>query len=261
MSDSQSLLATQDPMEQLNLYSDSLNLKLIKVVEIFAEMVRSLGYQVEAVSAGALKQLPLVSREHKSTMCAYYEQQIEWIKELRSVPRMSEIEENDEADEVVSEKALLKKAIDHYGFLVGDDFWKTFEKDLIIEIYGENMIQLYRSLSFYELTGYSVLDLSVFEWYVLWERPRRIMDMMAEKSAQILEASSGLATFEIPRHVNREIMNTGYTEPFIPRAFLIEFKHITSLKTHYLGKAEGILCTCRGEIIAEGEEAASIQFI
>ncbi|MEN0058358.1 MAG: hypothetical protein AAGB31_05950, partial [Bdellovibrio sp.] len=126
---------------------------------------------------------------------------------------------------------------------------------------GEDMVQLYRSTNFFDISGYSLLDLSVNEWYVLYERPRRIMDVMQEKAMHFFKNSLPTQRFEVARHVMREKCEIGTSEPFIPRAVMVDFQNMACLKRNPLGKAVGLIVTCRAEIIAAGDESLKIQFV
>jgi hypothetical protein len=131
----------------------------------------------------------------------------------------------------------------------------------VIEIYGHDMIQLYRSLTFFQYCGYSLLDISVFEWYVLWERPRMVVDKMIDYAKVYLTTKHPTAKFDVPRHVLRETMDTGLTSPFNVRACIVDFKNIASLSKGLSPEPGGFICTATGEIIAEGSDALNIQFV
>jgi hypothetical protein len=131
----------------------------------------------------------------------------------------------------------------------------------VIEIYGEEMIQLYRSLSFFNYCGYSLLDISINEWFVLWERPKQVIQAMNDHVREAFSQNIDAKKLQIPRHVLRETMNTGDTVPFVPRACLVEFQYIGSLRKSPLGNPCAFICSASGEVIATGSEAMSIAFV
>src|SRR5437868_972067 len=74
--------------------------------------------------------------------------------------------------EKIDERSLALKALKYFNLNLKDDGWQDTYADEIIEIYNPQGIQLYRSLNFFKTCGYSLLDLCVNEWFVLWERPK-----------------------------------------------------------------------------------------
>ncbi len=235
--------------------SDPLNLRVIEVAEHFAAVMKAVGYTVKPHSPQALRQLPTVPTLRKLQICAHLELVCTWLNELKAEGGTENIRDS------YSEKALLQKAMKHFGLMVDEQFWKVFENHLVTEIYGDNMIQLYRTLNFYELTGYSILDLSMNEWYVLWQRPQRIIEAMMTHGNRVIQANIPLAELPIPKHLNLEIYDSGETEPFVPRAAIVEFRHIAALKTTWQGPAVALICTSEGSLVAEGDEARNIRFV
>ena len=159
------------------------------------------------------------------------------------------------------ERNCAERALDSCGLKAHEDFWKTFGDDQIIEIYGLDMIQLYRGFNFYKYCGYSLLDISVFEWYVLWERPRKVIEQMAQQTNYVIENCFPVYRLQLPRHVLRETHNTGLTDLFTPRACIAEFLNMGALTKDFTTGSQGFICTAHGELIAEGPEAMHFDFI
>lgn len=239
-----------DPEQVLE---DPLNRRLLETLVRFAEKIRPLGYDVPVSSRASLARLGETSPEKKRQIAESFDLWLGWI----------DPEEDGVSRPEKSEKAFLQRALEHYGLHVDDEFWTTFTEDQFVQIYGEDMIQLYRSLNFFRVCGYSLLDISVFEWYVLWDRPSRIMDEMIRSAQGALETYVAVKKLEAPRHVLRETYDTGLSDMFVPRASLVDFCHVASLtKSPIRGSTpRGFICTSLGHIIATGEEALRIQFV
>jgi|GEM_PF-1600670 len=232
---------------------DPHNLNLLHALSEFALTLARYGIHVQVCSKRSLKRLPELPAEFKDNVRRSFILWNEWIQ-----PEGSAVESG---VSVNLEKQFLKKALKHFGFTVDDEFWNVLEKDDLVEIYGEDMVQLYRSMNFFEISGYSLLDLSVNEWFVLYERSRLVLEQINQKIAEVLKYSLPTQRFEIPRHILRERCEVGTAEPFVPRAVLVDFRHIASLKRHPLGKAQGFIVTCKAQIIAAGEESMKIGFV
>ncbi|MBK9294410.1 MAG: hypothetical protein IPM57_08180 [Oligoflexia bacterium] len=212
-----------------------------------------IGYPVRICSESSVRKLHLLDPNKKIAIKNCFLTWHEWIKPEIDTP----------SNEHELEQKLLKKALDYYKLKTSEEFWKSLKNGDLIEVYGQEMVQLYRSLSFFKYSGYSLLDLSVHEWYVLWERPSMAQEKMQEYANKALSNDIKLEKFLVQKHILREIYDTGKTEPFAPRAILVEFKNISSLKNSYsnIDEIAGFICTSRATKIAEGEDAKNIQFV
>lgn len=228
------------------------NERLMESLGRFAAKIGEYGYKVPVSSKQSLIKLGEIPDGKKVEIAQAFDLWLQWIDPA---------EDGDSAER--TEKAFLKRALQHYGFHVGEEFWTTFNEDQFVQIYGEDMIQLYRSLNFFNVCGYSLLDISVFEWYVLWDRPRRILDEMFRCSREVLDKNIPVIKFDAPRHVLRETYDTGLSDMFVPRASLVDFCYIASVTKSPLAGAppRGFVCTTTGHIIATGDEALRIQLV
>jgi len=191
-----------DPAEILK---DKDNERLLSAICRFANVLGSIGYQVSPYSVSSLRKLPELSSAKKDQIASYYENSCIWMEPIDpSVPFED------------MEKTFLKRALDHFGLEASDEFWKTIENEQIVELYGEDMVQIYRSPGFYNITGYSLLDISVYEWYLLWDRPKHAMEKVAEHAKRVLENFYPVLRFHVPKHIIREIYRSNLTEPFVP---------------------------------------------
>lgn len=237
-----------------DILKDPENISLLKSLSDFSQTLSLYGLHVRISSTSSLQRLNQLSSETKKNIGAYYRLWNEWIQPEGVLTPVAKID-------IELEKQFLRKALKHYGFIVDEEFWNVLSKDDLVEIYGEDMVQLYRSTNFFEISGYSLLDLSINEWFVLYERPRRIMEIMGEKSQKVFHESGPTQQFLIPKHLLRERCEVGTAEPFVPRAVLVDFQYISSLKRNPLGKAKGLIVTCKAELIASGDESMNIEFV
>lgn len=235
--------------------NDPINIKLLATLSCFANLLKTYGFEVKVYSERSLKKLNEISEERKREICEYYQNWINWI-------------ESDDSRELEHiEKVCLKKALDMFGLEASDDFLKTLQKDQIIELYGKDMIQLYRSLNFFKITGYSLLDITVFEWYLLWNRPSKAIEETLNDVNEVMTSYIPVKKFQIPKQLIQENYNTGLaTEPFTKRAIMAQFLNAGSLslkgaiKDHLI-EPKGFICSSVAHVVAVGDDVSNIQFI
>lgn len=237
-----------------SILQDPLNRDLLNSLRMFSEAAARYGLEIQVSSEQALSKLPEIPDPRKIMIKEHFDLWRRWIE-----PQNGEIGpiRIDREREI----GFAKKALEHFGLNADESFWSTVSDGEIIEIYGPDGIQLYRSLTFFNYCGYSLLDISVHEWYVLWERPRTILEHMRSFTDDILTKPVGVTRMPFPRHAVREIMSTGLTHVFKPRAFVQDFMYMGSLHRHPLAPARGTICTSRVSLIAEGAEALNIEFV
>lgn len=231
--------------------SNNLDVLLLRHIEKYAQLLHIRGYNIRTTSYASLQKLKTVSSNKKLQLCSDFERKI---KDLEFAIE-GELTEKDFYFH------SLKRALDHFGYWVHDDFWKTLNKNQIVEFYGENMTQLFSSSNFFQYCGYSLLDLCLYEWFTLWERPKKILDGMHSFVANVTSDVVPKVPFNVRKHILREVYNTGNTEPFDPRATLVEFNYIGSLMRGLNPTPQGFIVTCTAEIVAEGDDALNIQFV
>lgn len=240
-----------DPAEIL---ADAQNERLLVALNRFKNILAGLGYRVRAYTEGSLRRLATISPEKKAQIISSFENRCSWLEPVD--PRLPSEDK---------EKIFLKRALDHYGLEASDDFWKTLGHGQIVELYGDDMVQLYHTSQFYDITGYSLLDLSVYEWFVLWDRPKYAMEKMMESVRSVLNEYIPVQRVPIPSHLIREIHHTSFTEPFEPRSAMAEFLYIGSLRekksTSQGTSQKGLILSSRGKLLSVGEEALAIRMI
>lgn len=162
----------------------------------------------------------------------------------------------------VDELNLASKALNHFNFRLKKHDWQDVCQNQIIEIYNPQGIQLYRSLNFFNTCGYSLLDLCVTEWFVLWERPTSIINRIHAIVNDVMTGNFLGGDVGIGSHLIRETYDDGSTQPFLPRTALVEFG---SIYPAYCGSdyktITGFIITSRGKLVSVGEEAANVDFI
>lgn len=233
-----------------DILTDANNLRILKALESYSKFAMDRGFHHAIYSKASIQQLANIPANKKFQIAESLELCLEW---AASTDKLS-------ADE--KEKATFLKALNHYGLSVDQRLLDTIDRETVVEIYNEDMIQLYRSFNMLEMTGYSLLDLCVYEWWVLWERPKLAVQKMHEEGTLILQSEIPFKDLNVPRHVLKETLNSGITEPFVPRNCMVEFQHIGFLQPQRIDAPRALVCTAKGFVIAEGlKETSQIAFL
>ena len=153
---------------------------------------------------------------------------------------------------VNKEVFFAQKALRFFGLKVDSSYWKTVADDHILEIYGLEMKQQNRSLNFFKFSGYSLLDIAVFEWFKLWERPKLIIESLMKESAEVIQNRIPVKSSAVPKHLLLEVMNSNEQALFRPRACEMKFHNYGVVTDALTGETKGIICSASGQVIARG---------
>lgn len=162
--------------------------------------------------------------------------------------------------EKIDERTFALKALKIFNFKMKSREWEDVCNDEIIEIYNPQGIQLYRSLNFFKTCGYSILDLCVNEWYVLWERPSYVIERLHHVVSEVLAGVKKDTSLGVGPHLIRETFDDGTTQPFAPRSAIVEFRNIYPAYNNN-DEIIGFMVTSKGKVLSEGNEALKLDFI
>jgi hypothetical protein len=234
---------------------DPMNERLLLTLGDFARTLERYGLNVRVCNTASLAKLLETPDVKKEQIRSHFELWNSWVRPESSGTKEIKLDTD-------KEKSFLKRALEHYGVWIYDDFWKTIDSNQVIELYGSDMVQLYRNLRFFHFCGYSLLEISVFEWYTLWERPSAVQQEMMAAAETAMKEPTPVMPYHVPRHVLRDRGSSNQmTDDFVPHACLVDFKYIGSIMKSVEPKPVGAIATAVGELIASGEEATTIQFV
>jgi hypothetical protein len=246
------MLATSLVSEIKSLHSDlkqGVCKDIIAHIDFIHQLLLRASYPARPYTAKAVEKLLSLDEEAKS----------EILRTLTSWKAILVAAEGslENANEVV----FAEKALDFFRFTAKDFKWNQVAKNEIIEIYNTEGVQLYRSLNFFSICSYSLLDLCVNKWFELWERPTATIEAMNTQVFKVITGQKTDYSVAVAPHLVRETYNDGATEPFIPRATIVTFQKIFPL--YALGGSDvvGFVITSTGKPVASGEEANGLGFI
>ena len=214
---------------------DPASLNLLKVICEYTELVNAFGYPAIAVSDLSIRHLETLSLEKKT-------HHTERLLELISITEPCLYKQN-------SDSLLLEKSLNFHKLSAHKKILDTIDEDTLVEAYNVDMRQTFRSLNFFEMTNYSILDLITFEWYVLWKKPSLVNKIYAEAFEELMAHRLPILPIDIKPYLNLEIMNTGSTEPFEPRAVIQTAKYMGYLEKKSFCREEYFMSTCKAKLI------------
>lgn len=100
---------------------------------------------------------------------------------------------------------MFCKAADFLGFEDVQYLKKYIAPQDCIEIYSDEAVQLYRSLSFFRTSSYALEDLLVNPWFELWLRPSFVNTDLMERMHRILSGRGDRVQTDVPTYLLREI--------------------------------------------------------
>jgi hypothetical protein len=99
--------------------------------------------------------------------------------------------------------ALLDHSMKRLNLSAKDDIKSFVTNQNIVEIYNLDHIQLYRSINFFDLCNYSLLDLLAREWFDLYERLSSVTEYTISEFLQVIK-SGKLTRLTVPLHLLKE---------------------------------------------------------
>ena len=234
--------------------SEIVDQQVFETLNLLKLKIESLGYPCRTESKKSLQIFNAMSEAQKRKVLL----QLECILRIVAVPSGISIVPGSDHPEKLS----VEQALNFYGLEFRDEFWTQVQKDDVIEIYNQDQIQVFRTLNFFRITGYSLLDLLTIEWFDLWSRSSVVLTTLLGIAQKTLAGQAvGVNTVEVPSHVVKEIYNTDQSDHFAERSAYAKFKLIGPVYRIGLPIVGGFVITCEGRLLSVGDEATKISFI
>ncbi len=119
------------------------------------------------------------------------------------------------------EQSILQTCARKLEIMFGSDVYSHLTSEHIIEIYTQDLNQIYRNFSFFNLCSYSLLDLLTYPFHELYERSLQVNSLLME-AGQILSTRpyslEPINLSHIPAHYMRERLSESKL------CFNVEFK-------------------------------------
>lgn len=223
-------------------------------LEKLAAAVRRRGFPCWAYSNKALAKFSQVPLEVKEKL----NKQIKGI--LMIMDTAPAIDRNPESL-AHPELGLILEALKVCQLYVRDDFWDHLEKDDVVEIYNLENIQLFRSFNFFNISSYSLLDLLINEWFVLYERPSHVVESFMGLYQDLIEGRMTKATkVNVPAHITKEIYDDSTQFNFKTSSILLKPGYAAPLYDED-NILKGFIFTFQGKIVGHDSDVDNIAII
>lgn len=105
------------------------------------------------------------------------------------------------------ELGMFRYAMRHLGMLGDSELFSRVEPDDVIEILGPDYVQVYRSFTYFSLCNYSLLELSAYPFYELYDRSSVIIKKLFEHGEMIRQGKTSYVDLrDLPEYTIREVM-------------------------------------------------------
>lgn len=96
----------------------------------------------------------------------------------------------DQGIEGFNEAAMLKYALNNFHLIGEGDLTGDVQTSDVVEIFDQDLRQIYRSFSCFSLSNYSLLELATYPWFELYERSHSIEGTLIDSCQLIIEGKS-----------------------------------------------------------------------
>lgn len=105
--------------------------------------------------------------------------------------------------------SLTWRALRQLNLVPTSEIFGEIRETDVVEVYSTDHVQLFRNFSFFDFCSYTLEELSVFEWWLLFERDQSVTESIISESQKIFPGDlKETLTPNIPRHVLKEIRSS-----------------------------------------------------
>ena len=156
------------------------------------------------------------------------------------------------------ERRLLEVCANKLGIVFDPNVYNTVTNDHIIEVYNEDLIQIYRNLSFFNLCSYNLLDLLSHEYYELYERSVQVNTQLFEVIKVLNSRPYNLEPISLT-HIAPHVMREKFSDE--QKSFIIQFQTMHPVYT-WSRKFYGYLVLQTAEVAATtSAETSNLHFL
>lgn len=103
------------------------------------------------------------------------------------------------------ELGMLNFALSRLNLLGDSSLMSEIREGDVIDIFNSEYVQIYRSYSYFALCNYSLVELSAYPWYELYERSMNLTRQLIEVADKVLSGQVSRVSFDhLPEYTLRE---------------------------------------------------------
>lgn len=157
---------------------------------------------------------------------------------------------------VCDEIGMLKYAMGRLGFMSDMGMFADISPDDVVEIYGPDYVQVYRSYNYFTYCNYSLVELAAYPWYELYERSSTIIKQLLEMTESILQGKvSRIPLDNFPEYFVKETMSKEGS------VFCLREKVALRLVSIATGQSYLVSVKKIREVTSDGGDTSNVTFI
>lgn len=159
--------------------------------------------------------------------------------------------------DATDEKGMLTYALGKLNLLCNFSLTNEVEAGDVIEIFNADYIQVYRSFSYFALCQYSLVELSAYPWYELYERASSVTKDLLTEVQKIYDGTATRVSFlHIPEYTLRELLTEDRRTYLLREKF--GFRLVSPITGEYYGLSVKTVREVKNDISAG---PANLRFI
>jgi hypothetical protein len=165
--------------------------------------------------------------------------QISQIQSYRNFLVHATIEKQIDPDDDI---LMLREFLDYHNLEVPFPLDRYIDKGDIVEVYGEDFIQIYRNRTFFNFCSYDIYTILTNPFDVLFRRDTEITEKLIRRGVECLTTMKGIEPIGVSPHLLQEHYARN------SKVFLINDKWISPVFSKVTGKVMGLLNTKRAKV-------------
>lgn len=238
-----------EPAEKVELRSRETEAQFTALVDLHSQGLLSLGLPAPAASRGVWELFRALPTSRQQAILADLSYSCEVLRETK--PSSEFLNRGKELE-------FLRRYMRRNGLRSSyQDIESLIEEGDIIEIYDSTNLQVYRSWSLFKIISYSVADLLVHPFDVLYDRPSWVLRGI--QNAIVAHVAPGMplinfADFEVPPYLLNESFD-GHNH-----AFMMTQKYLVALVDEN-GQHRASLCTSVAQVLTQPKQELHVSYI
>ncbi len=107
---------------------------------------------------------------------------------------------NEKKIDPVRDQQLTWYALRKLGLKIPSELFSVLESGDSVEVYTEDVVQIYRNFRFFEYCSYSIEELMTYPYYNLFERPAWLLDSIKQDIERCFQAKGSPVDVRSPAH-------------------------------------------------------------
>jgi hypothetical protein len=152
---------------------------------------------------------------------------------------------------------LLRAAAEFGMRFCDESVFSQIQDGDVVEIYNTHERQIYRNLLFCKLSSYSLLDVAVYRWQDLYDRPHHSIQAIHNHVIKNFTTPVLTQKYDVAKHVLRE----KFIYARNPRTFLMQMKFLSPLESLETQARIGVISIAKVKLMAGLTDQKKIEIL